>query len=136
VKAVFADTFFYIALLDEKDAAFDRVRKFADTYKGFMVTSRWVLLELANALSADPLRSEAAVFLTQLENEPSVKIVSAEDRYFRSGLELYASRKDKRWSLTDCISFMIMQIEGIHVALTGDHHFAQAGFVPVFADPQ
>jgi uncharacterized protein len=41
---------------------------------------------------------------------------------------LYHSRPDKRWSLTDCISFTVMKEEGIAEALTGDHHFEQAGF--------
>ena len=30
--------------------------------------------------------------------------------------------------LTDCISFVVMQERGIAEALTGDHHFEQAGF--------
>lgn len=44
-------------------------------------------------------------------------------------IKLYASRPDKQWSLTDCISFEVMRREGITEALTGDHHFEQAGFV-------
>jgi predicted nucleic acid-binding protein len=44
-------------------------------------------------------------------------------------LDLYASRFDKAWSLTDCISFVVMEQQGIREALTGDHHFEQAGFV-------
>jgi uncharacterized protein len=44
-----------------------------------------------------------------------------------------ASRPDKDWSLTDCISFVVMKDEGIREALTGDRHFTQAGFVPLFA---
>jgi uncharacterized protein len=42
---------------------------------------------------------------------------------------LYERRPDKSWSLTDCISFVVMQRDGISEALTGDHHFEQAGFV-------
>jgi len=45
------------------------------------------------------------------------------------GLELFANRPDKDWSLTDCISFVVMQKEGITEALTGDHQFEQAGLV-------
>ena len=45
-----------------------------------------------------------------------------------AGLALYANRTDKDWSLTDCISFVVMNERGITDALTGDHHFEQAGF--------
>ena len=43
-------------------------------------------------------------------------------------MDLYDSRNDKQWSLTDCISFVVMQDYEITDALTGDHHFEQAGF--------
>ncbi len=55
------------------------------------------------------------------------------DRLYRRGLDLYAQRADKGWSLTDCISFVVMAEEGLREALTGDRHFAQAGYVPLFA---
>jgi predicted nucleic acid-binding protein len=41
---------------------------------------------------------------------------------------MYIARTDKDWSLTDCISFSIMENRGITDALTADHHFQQAGF--------
>jgi predicted nucleic acid-binding protein len=44
-------------------------------------------------------------------------------------IELYSQRPDKEWSLTDCVSFITMQEHGLAEALTGDHHFEQAGFV-------
>ena len=34
---------------------------------------------------------------------------------------------DKGWSLTDCASFIIMEDEGLTIALTHDQHFIQAG---------
>jgi len=43
-------------------------------------------------------------------------------------MALYESREDKDWSLTDCISFPVMQEEGIADALTSDSHFRQAGY--------
>jgi hypothetical protein len=55
-------------------------------------------------------------------------IIAPEDNWFTAGIELYTSRPDKDWSLTDCISFVVMQDRGITDALTGDHHFEQAGF--------
>jgi hypothetical protein len=49
------------------------------------------------------------------------------------GLDLFAGRSDKNWSLTDCISFVVMQDEGLTEALTGDSHFEQAGFKALLA---
>ena len=47
-------------------------------------------------------------------------------------MALYEQRPDKKWSLTDCLSFLIMADEGLTEALTGDHHFEQAGFIRLF----
>lgn len=47
--------------------------------------------------------------------------------------EFYRQRRDKEWSLTDCISFVVMQEEQLTEALTADRHFEQAGFKPLLA---
>lgn len=52
---------------------------------------------------------------------------------FDRGIELYNARDDKDWSLTDCISFVVMEEHGIKEALTGDRHFEQAGFRALLA---
>ena len=41
---------------------------------------------------------------------------------------LFEERPDKAWSLTDCVSFVVMRERGIAAALMGDRHFEQAGF--------
>jgi predicted nucleic acid-binding protein len=43
-------------------------------------------------------------------------------------MTLFQSRSDKEWGLTDCLSFVIMEREGVTQALTADVHFRQAGF--------
>jgi uncharacterized protein len=43
-------------------------------------------------------------------------------------MKLFAGRPDKEWSLTDCVSFVVMEAQGIREALTTDEHFIQAGF--------
>ena len=64
----------------------------------------------------------------RLRGNPGVTIVPANTEVFEQGVELYSRRPDKSWSLTDCISFVVMQRYGLTDALTGDHHFEQAGF--------
>jgi predicted nucleic acid-binding protein len=67
-------------------------------------------------------------FYDALREEPDVMIFEADKQLFEVGLTLFRNRPDKEWSLTDCISFAVMEREGLTEALTGDHHFEQAGF--------
>ena len=46
----------------------------------------------------------------------------------REGLDLLHARPDKRYSLCDAISFVLMRDRGITEALTLDHRFDQEGF--------
>jgi predicted nucleic acid-binding protein len=128
MKAVFADTFYYIALLDANDSAHETAVAATRKLKTTTVTTAWVLLELANTLSASRHRGVFARFLDRLRANPNVIIYEAEREVFDLGVDLYQKREDKEWSLTDCISFVVMAREGIAEALTGDHHFEQAGF--------
>ena len=133
MKAVFADTFCYIAALDVADAAHQKVAQFLAHYDGFLVTTRWILTETANALCSRNTREVAARFLLEVENDPATIIVKHSDELYHQGLKLYAERSDKNWSLTDCISFVVMEEHGLSEALTGDHHFKQAGYRALFA---
>ena len=63
-----------------------------------------------------------------MEDDPYTEVVPETTDLFKEGLKLYSSRPDKGWSLTDCLSFVVMKERGILDALTSDHHFNQAGF--------
>ena len=63
-----------------------------------------------------------------MRTSPRTIIVPLDSRLLQRGLDLFASRADKDWSLTDCISFIVMQEKTLRDALTADHHFEQAGF--------
>jgi predicted nucleic acid-binding protein len=39
-----------------------------------------------------------------------------------------AAGPTRNWSLTDCLSFLVMERRGLAQALTTDHDFEQAGF--------
>jgi predicted nucleic acid-binding protein len=47
-------------------------------------------------------------------------------------LDRYERRPDKSYSLTDCISMVVMEEEGINEVLSNDHHFEQEGFTILF----
>lgn len=67
-------------------------------------------------------------FIENLRDDPAVRIVPSGRRLAERGWDLYRRRLDKEWSLTDSISFVVMEDRGITDALTGDRHFEQAGF--------
>jgi uncharacterized protein len=126
--SIFADTFFYLALLDSHDSSHEGAIAATQKLDSVTVTTAWVLLELANALSASQHRRVFVDFPEKTRANPKVVIYEAERQLFDEGVDLYRKRQDKDWSLTDCISFVVMEREGITEALTGDHHFEQAGF--------
>ncbi|MFN7562216.1 MAG: type II toxin-antitoxin system VapC family toxin [Prosthecobacter sp.] len=129
MRRVFADAWFYIALLDPNDAGHAKaVQACADESITGIVTTRWVLMEVANMLSNSKARAGCAAFMRDLDHAEGMRIIPASEELFQRGLALYDERPDKGWSLTDCISFLVMADEHVIEALTGDHHFEQAGF--------
>ncbi|MBM4041313.1 MAG: type II toxin-antitoxin system VapC family toxin [Planctomycetes bacterium] len=126
---VFADTFYYLALMNPEDRAHGRALEFSDTLVEPVVTTTWVLTEVADALCAPGQRRGFRRLLDHIGADPTTRVVPPSQQLFDRGVEFYDHRPDKEWSLTDCISFVVMTEEGITEALTGDHHFEQAGFV-------
>lgn len=97
--------------------------------KTLMVTTEFVLLEVADALSTPAIRSQTVTFINRLRQMPILQIIPVSQTLFADGLALYRQRPDKEWGLTDCTSFVVMTRERIAQAFTSDHHFEQAGFV-------
>lgn len=128
MKTVFADSFYFFALVNDRDPAHQRALAFLQSYKGRLVTTGWILTELGDGLANPVNRTSFLTTLNILKTEPNVTIVGCSDQLLEDGINLYRDRPDKSWSLTDCISFVVMKSEGIVDALTGDKHFEQAGF--------
>ena len=124
----FADTFYFLALLNRQDRVHERAVKFSASVRQ-LVTTEWVLTELADGLAAPRHRNMFLQTRQALLGDGNVQIVPLDGQLYESGIQLYAKRPDKAWSLTDCISFQVMQQESLREALTGDHHFEQAGFI-------
>ncbi len=133
MKAVFADTFYFCALLNRADAAHGRAVAFARQNTQPLVTTVLVLAELANTFAETSLRRRTSEFIRALESSAQFRAWPLTIELWDASLLLYQEREDKGWSLTDCSSFVLMRQLGLSVALTGDHHFIQAGFEAMFA---
>jgi len=124
----FADTFFFLAFLDERDDAHGEALALARRMPADLVTTVWVLTEVGDGLADSAYRDRFGGFVRFLRSSPHVVVLPFDQRVFDLALELYEARPDKQWSLTDCTSFVVMREHDLTEALTADHHFEQAGF--------
>lgn len=134
---IFLDTAYavaYFSTRDEFHAKALELSKRLDNPETRLVTTQAVMIEIANALSKAAYRQAATIFLEALETSPSVDIVAISQDLFDRAFQLYKSRFDKEWGLTDCMSFVVMTERKITNALTTDKHFSQAGFNVLLRD--
>jgi len=98
---------------------------------GAIVTTSSVLDEAATLVRMETDVPAAARFFRSVLEAPSVMIVWVVEAHVRSALDLFERHRDKRWSFTDCTSFVIMRELGVEEAFTFDHNFVEAGFRPL-----
>ena len=125
---LFADTAYLLGLLNPADELHARACEFPSEETRSIVTTAWVLTEFMDAMCQPANRPLAVSVVQQWRRDPRITIIPPTQELFDAGLDLFEQRGDKDWSLTDCISFVVMRREGLREALTADHHFAQAGF--------
>ena len=125
---IFADAGWFIALVDPKDGLHLRPIRWFHAVDQPIITTRYVLPETFNALSDLAKRRRCHELLASIISESDVSVVTVTPDLFDLGVHLHRERSDKTWSLTDCISFVLMQQQGVAAALAHDHHFEQAGY--------
>jgi uncharacterized protein len=139
VATYFADTSFWMALSRRRD----QYHRHAVSWNQFVVRNRFsivtteaVLWEWLNGLSDASTRGVAAEGYRRVHADPDIEVVPFEAELIDSAMQLYRTRPDKNWSLTDCLSFIVMERHQLTEALTTDGHFEQAGVkVMMLAQP-
>ena len=131
---MFVDSSCYIALMSERDGLhskaielFNYVQSASDVT---LTTTDAVLVEvLTRASKFGPRSRTVAVVLAQrVADDPRVTVLPQSGALFDAGLNLYSSRIDKAYSMTDCMSMVVCRNERIREVLTADHDFEQEGF--------
>ena len=128
---VFLDTAYLNALVNVRDQWHNAAVQWEERLaveRRRLVTTEFVLVEIADGLAAVRFRVQATHVITTLQASSLVDIIPASSQLFRTALELYRRRADKDWGLTDCVSFVVMSERSLSEALTTDDHFRQAGF--------
>jgi hypothetical protein len=132
--AIFIDTSYILALINPSDDFHLKAKKLTFKVKGKFVTSEAVLFELANALAKLRTRALGIYTIEDLRHDPDIEIVPLEQGLLLETFEMYSSNKLKEWTVTDCMSFIIMKKMNITEALTTDENFRQAGFNPLLLE--
>jgi predicted nucleic acid-binding protein len=128
MKRVFADTSFFVAAIGPRDQFHEQAVELMRAYDGQVLTTDFVLVEFGNYLFRIKDRPFLEPVLHNIRTNPQYEIVPASRELLQRGIDRFIARADKEWSLTDCISFVVMEENGVMEALTADVDFAQAGF--------
>lgn len=132
MKEIFADTFYWVALLNPADSYHQRASMVGRNLIGArLVTTDEILIEVLTYFSGSGHegRAYAAGWVQRLLVSESIAVLMQRRETFLDGLRLYQARPDKAYSGVDAISMVAMKARGITEILTHDHHFAQEGFV-------
>lgn len=131
MRFIFADTAYWVALTNPRDALHRQAIKIPESLGEYrVITSEMVLVELLNVVSGhgSHLRRSATGLVQRIIDDPYIELVPQTTPLFQDALALYRDRSDKAWSLTDCASFLIMDERAITEALTHDQHYVQNGY--------
>jgi uncharacterized protein len=131
MRAVFVDTAYWIAQFDSRDQLHAKALEIETQLTTIkLVTSEQVLGEFLTYFGkgGEQTRREASGTVREVMKNSDTQIVWQTQILFESGLALYEARLDKGYSLTDCVSMVVMRQLGIQEVLTHDRHFSQEGF--------
>ena len=129
------DTAYLVAILNPSDELAESVaaahHRLGDVG---LVTTEEVLTEFLNAVSdaGSWVRIRAYEMALKILSSTKIEVIEQSHDSFLQGLEFYSRRRDKGYSLADCISMCAMRALRIREILTSDHHFHQEGFTILF----
>jgi predicted nucleic acid-binding protein len=134
MQTFFADAWFFIALIDRRDAHHGRAQRLAlRVATQPVVTHDAVLTEVLTYFAEEGAHVRHLAVDVVRTALRAYEVLAGERQLFVAALNRYAARPDKDYSLVDCMSMAVMEERGIRHVLTNDHHFSQAGFIVVNA---
>jgi predicted nucleic acid-binding protein len=93
-----------------------------------LVTTSYVFDEIVTFFNSRGQHEKAVEVGSNIIQTDSIELIHVDEALFYEGWEYLQKYKDKTYSLTDCISSVVMEQRGIKAALAFDRHFTQAGF--------
>ena len=131
MKTLFLDTGYIIALETSDDqhheAAVEHWRGLVKSLPQ-LVTTSYVFDEVVTFFNSRNRHAKAVEIGNRLLNSRSVRFIHVDESLFHESWFYFEQHKDKSYSLTDCVSFVVMKRLGIGTSLAFDKHFVQARF--------
>jgi uncharacterized protein len=131
MRTIFVDTSYWIARSNRRDQWHQSAKDLTSSLGNIhLLTTELVLVEYLNYFSeyGAEMREKIAMTVRKVLEKQNLQVVWQSQDLFESGLALYRIRLDKGYSLTDCVSMMVMRQAGIQEVVTHDRHFSQEGF--------
>jgi uncharacterized protein len=131
METLFLDAGYIIALEAEDDQHHEPAINHWQTLSKKLppiVTTTYIVDEVLTFFGSRKRHAKAVEIGQNLLESSLIELIQVDEELFQAGWEFFQQHKDKTFSLTDCISFVVMKNRKIKSALSFDKHFSQAGF--------
>jgi len=128
---IFADTSAWLALHDRNDKYHQEALTKSYQIKQQkleIVTSDYILDESITIILFRVSHSSALLFGESILSSRIVNLINIDKAYLQKTIKCFKKFQDKRFSFTDCTSYVLMKDLKIQKAFTFDDHFRQMGF--------
>jgi predicted nucleic acid-binding protein len=128
---IFIDTSAWYSASSSRDANHSTAKEFFAALQEPFVTTDFVVDETLTLFRMRGENRHALEFGAAVIDARFAEIVEVESQDFCRAWQMFRDYHDKKWSFTDCTSFVVMERMGITRAFAFDDHFRQLGKVTV-----
>ena len=133
MRKIFVDATVWIAIFDPRDQNHKKIARYWNTLKSFsqpvrFFTSDYVLDEAYTLLKVYVNPSAPALLHKTIHESVITTVYFVGKKIYDEAWKIFAGYEDKKWSFTDCTSYVLMKQDGLIEVLTFDDHFRQMGF--------
>lgn len=131
MEHILVDTSALYAFINAKDPDHGRIDRLLSNFKGRISITNYIFDEIVTLVNARVGHEKAVYVGNILQRSPQIEKIWITPGDEKQAWELFASRKDKSYSFTDCTSFVLMKRLKLTKALALDDYFRQEGFEEV-----
>ena len=128
---IFVDAGAWYALATPLDPDHESAKLLAAAANEAFVTSDYIVDELLTLFTVARQKPKGIEWLHDVLEHGGTDLVRVSEADFQNAVRIYEQFNDKKWSFTDCTSYVLIQRLQVKRAFSFDHHFRQFGIVEV-----